>query len=59
MRDGGKLIKFKHKGTVMGVQMGRDNRRKPSLGARVCFDNSEPGDMAYSYLFNEIRPLKK
>lgn len=59
IREGGKLIKFKNKGTVMGVQMGADNRGKKMLGARVCFDNDQPGDLAYNYLFVELRKLKK
>lgn len=52
--DGKKKITFKHKGTVMGVQQRRDNRGKKELAARVCYDNDQPGDLAYSYFFDEL-----
>lgn len=45
------------KGTVLGVQMGADNRGKKQLAARVCFDGDEPGDLAYPYLFSELKKL--
>lgn len=58
VKDRGKLIRFKHKGTVMGVQMSQDNRGRKQLAARVCFDSDEPGDLAYPYLFVELKKSK-
>lgn len=52
-------IKGKYKkGTVLGVQMGADNRGKKQLAARVCFDGDEPGDYTYPYLFIELKKVK-
>jgi hypothetical protein len=48
---------FKAKGTVLGVQMGRDNKGKKQLAARVCYDGDERGELAYSYLFSELKKL--
>ncbi len=49
---------FKKTGTVLGVQMGRDNSGKPKLAARVCFDGDKADDLAYSYLFVELKKAK-
>ena len=58
VKSGGKLIKFPKLGTVLGVQLGADNRGKKEIGARVCFDNAESGDHAYKYLFSELKKVK-
>ncbi len=58
VKEGKKLHTFKHKGTVLGVQMGANNSGKKQLAARVCFDNAEAGDRAYPYLFSELRKVK-
>ena len=50
--------KFPHHGTVLGVQLGQDNRGRKELAARVCWDNAEAGDAAYRYLFSELRKVK-
>jgi hypothetical protein len=58
VKDGKKAITFKHKGTVLGVGEARTNRGKKELAARVCFDNAEAGDLAYSYFFDELKKVK-
>lgn len=57
VKDGGKLHTFKAKGTVMGVQMGRTNNGKAEIAARVCYDNQENNDLAYAYMFSELKKL--
>jgi hypothetical protein len=57
-KEGKKSFTFKHKGTVIGVQMGRANNGRKELGARVCFDNDDPGELAYRYLFSELKTVK-
>lgn len=52
------LRKFPARGTVMGVHMGADNRGRKMLAARVCFDTDEPGDLAYPFLFTELRKIR-
>jgi hypothetical protein len=46
---------FKKTGTVLAVQMGSDNSGKKKLAARVCFDGEKADDLAYPYLFTELR----
>lgn len=58
VKEGKKVHKFPNKGTVLGVQMGRDNSGKKMLGARVCFDHAKPGDTAYKFLFVELKKAK-
>lgn len=43
---------------MMGVQMGADNKGRKQLAARVCFDGAEPGDVAYPFLFSELKKAK-
>jgi hypothetical protein len=55
-----KLKGWTHRqGEVIALAMGRDNNGRPKQAARVCFDTDEPGDLAYSYLFEELAPVKK
>lgn len=42
-------------GVVMAIHPGSDNSGRKKLAARVCFDSDEPGDLAYQYLFEELR----
>lgn len=49
---------FKESGTVMGVQMGADNKGRKQLSARICFDGADPGDVAYPFLFSELKKAK-
>lgn len=59
IKSGKKTITFQGKGgTVGGVQMGADNRGKKELAARVCFDVDAPGDLAYRFLFSELKKIK-
>ena len=42
-------------GTVLGTHPGLDNHGKRGHAARVCWDNAERGDLAYPFLFSELK----
>jgi phytoene dehydrogenase-like protein len=49
-------IKVKNRGgVVVAIHPGADNRGRRAMAARVCLDLDEPGDLAYPYLFSELR----
>lgn len=54
-----KLRGFKHVGTIMAIEPGKTNTGAKRMAARVCWDGDEPGDLAYGYLFEELKPSAK
>ena len=47
-----------HKGTVEKLEQGHTNSGKPRPAARVRWDHHDKGDYVYSYLFEELTPLR-
>jgi hypothetical protein len=43
------------RGTIVALEMGRDNSGRAMPAARVKLDGNEPGDLAYPYLLVELK----
>lgn len=51
-------IKGPGPGTVLAVHSGANNSGRKKMAARVCWDRSEPGEVAYPFLFGELKKAR-